>query len=153
DPAAPPTLAAQADFLWGAPGADLPLEGETRIAMARDLPGHPGFLFGLEDEPFAAGYAALAPATTDAAGAAQIPLAVPESGPVSRPLTLTATLRVRDGSGRPVERSETRPLLPAAPLIGVRPLFVGAVDEGCTAGVEAIAHCADLAPSSLAAVS
>ncbi|WP_297977225.1 alpha-2-macroglobulin family protein, partial [uncultured Amaricoccus sp.] len=153
DPAAPPTLAAQADFLWGAPGADLPLEGETRIAMARDLPGHPGFLFGLEDEPFASGYAALAPATTDAAGAAQIPLAVPESGPVSRPLTLTATLRVRDGSGRPVERSETRPLLPAAPLIGVRPLFEGAVDEGGTAGFEAIALGADLAPASLAAVS
>ena len=112
DPAAPPTLSARADFLWGAPGADLPLEGETRIAMARDVPGHPGFLFGLEDEPFTSGYAALAPATTDAAGAAQIPLAIPESGPVSRPLALTATLRVRDGSGRPVERSETRPILP-----------------------------------------
>ena len=152
DPAAPPTLSAQADFLWGAPGADLPLEGETRIAMARDVPGHPGFLFGLEDEPFTSGYAALAPATTDAAGAAQIPLAIPESGPVSRPLALTATLRARDGSGRPVERSETRPILPAAPLIGIRPLFDGAVDEGGTAGFEVIALGPELAPTGLAAV-
>ena len=76
----------------------------------------------------------------------------PATGPVSRPLDLTATLRVRDGSGRPVERSLTRPLLPAAPLIGLRPLFDGAVDEGGTAGFEAIALGPDLAPTDLAAV-
>ena len=121
--------------------------------MAREVPGRPGFQFGLDDEPFSSGYAALAPATTDATGAAEIPLVLPETGPVSRPLTVTATLRVRDGSGRPVERSETRPLLPAAPLIGVRPLFSGAVDEGGTAGFEAIAVGTDLAPTDLAGVS
>ena len=33
DPAAPPTIEARADFLWGAPGADLALEGETRVAV------------------------------------------------------------------------------------------------------------------------
>ena len=38
-------------------------------------------------------------------------------------------------SGRPVERSVTRPMLSAAPLIGVRPLFDGAVDQGANAGV------------------
>ena len=74
--------------------------------------------------PSASGYAAARrrppPTPTAPRG---IPLAVPETGPVSRPLDLTATLRVRDGSGRPVERSLTRPLLPAAPLIGLRPLF------------------------------
>ena len=66
DPAKPPLLDARADFLWGAPGADLALEGETRVAMARDVPGRPGFLFGLEDEPFDAGYAGLNSATTGA---------------------------------------------------------------------------------------
>ncbi|MFO1209776.1 MAG: alpha-2-macroglobulin family protein [Amaricoccus sp.] len=152
DPAKPPVLDARADFLWGAPGADLALEGETRVAMARDVPGRPGFLFGLEDEPFDAGYAALNPATTGADGTAELPLVLPQSGPVSRPLTLTATLRVRDGSGRPVERSLTRPLLPPAPLIGVRPLFDGAVDQGGTAGFEAIALGPDLAPTELKAV-
>ena len=120
--------------------------------MARELPGRPGFVFGLEDEPFVSGYAALPAATTDADGAAAIPLTLPAVGPVSRPLALTATLRVRDGSGRPVERSVTRPLLPAAPLIGVRPLFEGSVDEGGTAGFEAIALGPDLAPADLAAV-
>ena len=106
DPAAPPTLDARAAFLWGSPGTGLALEGETRVAMARDLPGRQGFVFGLEDEPFTAGYAALAPATTDAAGAARVPLAIPASGPVSRPLTLTATLRVRDGRGRQADHPQ-----------------------------------------------
>ena len=152
DPAAPPTLHARADFLWGAPGVGLALEGETRVAMARELPGRPGFVFGLGDEPFVSGYAALPAATTGADGAAAIPLTLPAVGPVSRPLALTATLRVRDGSGRPVEQSVTRPLLPAAPLIGVRPLFDGSVDEGGTAGFEAIALGPDLAPADLAAV-
>ena len=73
DPAAPPTLEARADFLWGAPGAELALEGETTVAMARELPGRPGFVFGLEDEPFVSGYAALPAATTDADGAARDP--------------------------------------------------------------------------------
>ena len=70
-------------------------------------------VFGLEDEPFTSGYAALAagrPPTRPAPRRSRSPL--PEAGPVSRPLDLTATLRARDGSGRPVERSETRPLLP-----------------------------------------
>lgn len=153
DPGAPPLLAAHAKFLWGAPGADLPLDGETRTAMARELPGRPGFVFGLEDEPFTSGYASLAPATTDAAGDATLPLAIPESGAVSRPLTVTATLRVSDGSGRPVERSESRPLRPPAPLIGLRPLFDGAVDEGGTASFEAIALDPGLQPTDLPAIS
>jgi uncharacterized protein YfaS (alpha-2-macroglobulin family) len=90
---------------------------------------------------------------TDAEGSARIPLALPEVGSVSRPLVVTATLRVRDGSGRPVERSVSRPLLPEAPLIGLRPLFDGAVDEGGTAGFEAIALGPDLAPIDLRGVS
>ena len=150
--ATPPKLTARAEFLWGAPGGDLGLEGETTIVMSRAVPRHPGFLFGLEDEPFASGYAALAPTTTDVAGEAEMALAIPATGPVSRPLELRTTLRVRDGSGRPVERGEERPMLPPAPLIGVRPLFDGAVDEGGAAGFEAIALGPDLAPAALAGV-
>ena len=81
-----------------------------------------------------------------------IPLALP-AGRAGQPAAgADRDARVRDGSGRPVERSVTRPLLPAAPLIGVRPLFEGAVDEGGTAGFEAIALGRDLAPTDLAAV-
>ena len=146
DPAVGAVLEAQTDFLFGAPGADLPLEGDVMVSLAREVPGHDGYVFGLEDEPFGTAYAQLpAGLTTDAEGAARIELPMPQVGPVSRPLQLTATLRVRDGSGRPVERSVTRPMLSAAPLIGVRPLFDGAVDQGASAGFEVIALGPDLA--------
>lgn len=149
DPAAGLAVAVAADFLFGAPGAGLSLEGEARLALARDLPGRPGYVFGLEDEPYQTGYAALPPTTLDAKGAARVEVPAPPLGPVSRPLTLTATFRVSDGSARPVERSLTRPVLPAAPLIGVKPLFDGAVDQGGVARFEVQAVGPDLAPLAL----
>jgi len=153
DPARGATLAAEAEFLWGAPAAEVALEGEVSIGLLRALPGHEGYVFGLEDEPFASGWAALpAGLAADADGRATIPLPLPEIAPSSRPRELVATLRARDGSGRPVERSLTRPLLPPEPLIGLRPLFEGAVDEGGTAAFEAIALGPDLARAALGPV-
>lgn len=152
DPAAGLSVQAAADFLFGAPGAGLALEGEATVAMGRTLPDRPGYVFGLESEPFQSGYAALPLTTTDAEGRAAFGVGVPETGPVSRPLTLTATLRVADGSNRPVERSMTRPILPAAPLIGVKPLFDGAVQQGGVARFEIAAVGPDLAPLALGAV-
>lgn len=140
DPDAGAVLDLQADYLFGAPGAGLALEGEVSVQMTREVPGFAGYRFGLEDEPYQSGYEPLTGGLmTDAQGQARLPLPIPDIGPVSRPLELTATLRASDGSGRPVERSLTRPLTPANPLIGIRPLFEGAVDEGGTASFEAIA--------------
>ena len=150
DPARGAELSVRADYLYGAPGADLALEGEVTLSLARGVPGFPGYVFGREDEPFQSGYLALpAGLTTAADGTARIALALPPLGPVSRPVEMTATLRASDGSGRPVERSLTRPVLPAAPLIGVKPLFDGAVDEGGTAGLELIALDPSLARTDL----
>jgi hypothetical protein len=140
------TIMAQVDYLFGAPGAGLPLEGETEVRPGRGLPGFDGYVFGLEDEPFRSEYAALPVGLgTDADGAARIEAITPAAWPTTRPLELTATVRVREGSGRPVERTLSRPLRPATPLIGLRPLFDGAVDEGGTARFEALAVGPDLA--------
>jgi alpha-2-macroglobulin len=43
------------------------------------------------------------------------------------------TVRVAEGSGRPVERQIVKALTPSAPLIGVKPLFDGVVGEGSEA--------------------
>jgi uncharacterized protein YfaS (alpha-2-macroglobulin family) len=140
DPATGAELQVRADYLYGAPGADLALEGEVTLGLARSLPDFPGYVFGREDEPFQSGYQALpAGLVTGPDGTARIALDLPPLGPVSRPVEMTATLRASDGSGRPVERSLTRPVLPDAPLVGVKPLFDGAVDEGGTASLELIA--------------
>lgn len=150
DPAKGAELSVRADYLYGAPGADLALEGEVTLGLARSVPGFPGYVFGREDEPFQSGYRALpAGLTTAADGTARVALDLPPLGPVSRPVEMTATLRASDGSGRPVERSLTRPVLPAAPLIGVKPLFDGAVDEGGTASLELVAVDPRLVPTDL----
>ncbi len=153
DPAAGVVIEARADYLFGAPGAGLAVEGEVTVALARDVPGFAGYLFGLEDEPYRSGYAPLPGGLiTDGTGRIEAALSLPELGPVSRPLQMTATVRVADGSGRPVERSLTRSVLPEGPLIGVKPLFGDAVDEGGTAAFDVIAVGRDLAPEALAAV-
>jgi uncharacterized protein YfaS (alpha-2-macroglobulin family) len=140
-----PVLEVAARYLWGAQGAGLAVEGEVTLAPGRELPGFGGYVFGLEDEPFRSGFASLPRGlVTDAEGRLAIPLPIPEAAAFTRPMTLTAVLRMAEGSGRPVERELSRPLAPAAPLIGIRPLFDGAVDEGGSAGFEMIGVGEDL---------
>ncbi len=50
DPSTPPTISLNARYLYGAPGAGLPVEGEVRLTAAKALPGFPGYRFGLANE-------------------------------------------------------------------------------------------------------
>lgn len=150
DPAALPPLGVEAHFLWGAPGAGLALEGEARVVPQRTLEAHPGYRFGLADEPTEAAVEPLPGGIeTDPAGRAQVPLLLPEAAPGTRPMALEAVVRLRDGSGRPVERRVERPLAPAAPLLGLRPLFDGTAEEGGTAEIDLLAIGPDLAARAL----
>lgn len=139
--AALPDLGLAARYLFGAPGADLQVEGEMRLTAATALPGWDGFRFGRHDEPFPPRFEALDLTQTDASGQATITLPRPDLGvDAVPPLEAAVTVRVREGSGRPVERTITRPLLPADPVIGIRPLFQGdAVSQGAEAGFQLVA--------------
>lgn len=136
---APPTVSLEASYLYGAPAADLPVEGRVEVAKANGLPGFPRFRFGLEDERIGTRVEPLPALTTGADGALAFILPIPEGNPVTAPLELTAVVQVIDGSGRPVERMLTRPLAPEGPKIGIRPLFEGAADEGSSARFELVA--------------
>jgi len=57
---------------------------------------------------------------------------------VTKPLTMTAVIRLRDSSGRPVERVLEKPLAPVSRLIGIKPLFETSVQEGGLARFEII---------------
>ena len=145
DPAALPQVSVTARYLYGAPGAGLAIEGETVVSVADELSGYPGFSFGLRDEAVAPRLEPLvAGGVTDDAGDATLSLLLPEIASVTRPLEITAQVRLREGSGRPVERTITRPLVPAGPQIGVKPLFNGAVPDGGEAAFEVIAVGPDL---------
>lgn len=139
-----PSVALQADFLFGAPAGGLSVEGETRIEALETLEAYPGYRFGLHDErvdpriePIAGGI------ETDPDGRAVVPLRLPQVSVSTRLLQATAQLRVRDGSGRPVERSVSRSVLPDGVRIGIRPRFDGSVEEGGNAAFDLIAIGAD----------
>ncbi|RBO53690.1 alpha-2-macroglobulin family protein [Rhodovulum sp. BSW8] len=147
DPAAPPLLSVEARYLFGAPGADLPIEGEVRLAAVSGLPAYPGFVFGRYDASVAPAMAAIEGAgRTDAAGQARIGLSLPPLRTEGQPVEARITLRLSEGSGRPVERSLTRPVVPSGPMVGIRPRFDGDLPEGAEAGFDLIVLGADGQP-------
>ncbi|MCX8507503.1 MAG: alpha-2-macroglobulin, partial [Rhodobacteraceae bacterium] len=118
-------IAIAARYLFGAPGADLPIEGDYRITAADGLADWPGYQFGKYDESFSPSYDSISDAgQTDAEGNSTLFVTLPDLGPNSdRPLTARYAVRLTEGSGRPVERTIERPLYPAKPFIGIKPAF------------------------------
>lgn len=131
-----PPLTVAARYLFGAPAGDVAVEGTVTLRPQDTLEGYPGYRFGRHDEAPSAGAGSLPTASTDVAGKAQIPLVLPEMASEGRPVMAEATVRVTEGSGRPVERSIARPVLPDTPLIGIRPLFDDSVGQGAEAAFD-----------------
>ena len=126
-----PDLTVSARYLFGAPGANLAIEGETLLRAADGLASHPGYVFGRYDTPFDAQLAVFETGqTTGADGEALVPVTLPDVADPGRPLEARITVRVAEGSGRPVERQVTEKLAPSIAMIGVKPQFDGVVGEG-----------------------
>jgi uncharacterized protein YfaS (alpha-2-macroglobulin family) len=70
-------------------------------------------------------------------------LPFPDVDPQGRPMQARATLRLSEASGRPVERSITRPVAPPTPMIGIRPA-AEEFEEGTEARFKVIAVGPDL---------
>ncbi len=137
-----PPLSIDARYLFGAPGAGLEVEGDIRMSALTALDAFPGYVFGRYDEPFSPYRDALYDTgATDEQGKATVPVAFPDLGEAAnRPLEARIAVRLKEGSGRPVERQITRRILPDAPVIGIKPLFDdGTVPEGAEARFDLIA--------------
>lgn len=142
-----PPLTISARYLFGAPGADLPIEGSVRLSAIRELNGFKGYRFGRYDEPVNPRTRFLSETgRTDATGKAVVGLEMPEMNVSGVPLEMRATIRVSEGSGRPVERQITQALAPNGPMIGIKPMFDDVVPEGTEAQLQVIAIGADLTP-------
>lgn len=141
-----------ARYLFGAPGADLPIEGDYRISAADTLEAFPGFRFGKYDEFFSPYFDSIYEAgKTDADGNSTVFVLPPDLGPTAnRPLTARYAVRLSEGSGRPVERTIERTLLPATPVIGIKPAFKdGVTAENADAAFDLIAVGPDARPAAL----
>ncbi len=147
NPLAPPPLAVEARYLFGAPGADLAIEGEVRLSTSNTLDAFPGYHFGRHDDDRAVRSGTFpADLVTDEAGKADLRLPLSEIDALGRPLSARVTLRLSEASGRPVERSVTRAVAPETAMIGIKPAFDGTLSEGATARFDVIALGPDLSP-------
>ena len=144
---APPELRISARYLFGAPGADLPVDGEVRLEARREIAALRGFFFGRHDAERNVAVTSLPEGLrTDAEGTARLALPLADSASRDRPYELRATVRVREGSGRPVERSVTRQVAPLGSMIGIRPQFDAVLAEGSEARFDLQAFTPDLDP-------
>ncbi|MCP3880911.1 MAG: hypothetical protein GY701_21320, partial [Sulfitobacter sp.] len=136
-PGQPVPLSVAGRYLFGAPAANLVIEGEALLRPARDpFEGFTGYRFGLSDEPTLSTRAPLQGlAPTDGDGKARFDASLPDRPETTGLLEAQLVLRMREGSGRAVERVLTLPVAPAAPMIGIKPLFENdQVAEGGSAG-------------------
>lgn len=143
-----PQIGVAARYLFGAPGAGLASEGELTLRAAQNLPGFEGYVFGRYDEPFDTIYDSLDAGETDETGAEQIWASIPDYGlEAARPLQATFNVRLREGSGRPVERIISRLVMPPEPVLGVKPMFADdTVPEGAEARFQLVALGPNLKP-------
>jgi uncharacterized protein YfaS (alpha-2-macroglobulin family) len=125
-------------FLYGAPAADLELEGEVTIAPAKERAGFAGFAFGLADEETEAARQTLDDLpSTDQAGRARLAVTLDKPPASSHPLEATLAIRMAEPGGRAVERKLVLPVTPSGPMIGIKPLFSGrSLADGASANFD-----------------
>lgn len=149
----PMQLSLDARWLFGAPAADLPVEGNLWMAPRTSLPQFPGYSFGRYDSDTQPNAINLPGGTTDAQGHFATLITLPDTDPADqRPFDARLVLDIREGAGRPVEREVSKLVMPAQPVIGIKPNFEGySLPENSNASFSVIALSPDLTPQKMQA--
>jgi alpha-2-macroglobulin len=123
----PATIKIDGRYLYGAPAAQLGLEGEINISARDKGPaGFEAWQFGLEDEHFAPQRKAMeALPSTDNNGHAEVKAELPALSQTTKPLKADVILRLREPSGRVLVEATSFDVRPAKPFIGIKPQFSG----------------------------
>jgi len=128
-------------FLYGAPASELQLEGDLLVAPAAERPGFAGYQFGVADEETTSNERTPIEnlPETDANGVATFPVSLAKPPTSTRPQEAQIFIRMAEAGGRAVERKVVLPVVPAAAMIGVKPLFGDKnVAEGDKAGFDVV---------------
>ena len=136
---APARIELEGKYLYGAPAGRHALEGEILIrAKNRNPAAFRGYHFGLADEKFKPVRKSLDRLPhTDDDGRAVVTASLPALPETTKPLEAQVTLRLRDPSGRTIERDISFPVKSQTPLIGIKPLF-DSLDENSTAAFDVV---------------
>ena len=129
-----------ADYLYGAPAANLPAEGEIVVLKdERPYPDWPGYRFGLTEESFRPQRKKLPFEVTDDAGKISASVNVDWAEDTTLPLKAVVRAGVFELGGRPATGSLTLPLRNRANALGLRPRFdMDALGEGSEARFDLI---------------
>jgi len=137
------TVTVDGRYLYGAPAADLSLEGEIVVSTTREWDGFPRYQFGLADEGDDDAQSTRTELqdlpVTDEDGKSVFDVTVTDVPSTTRLLTGDVVVRMREGSGRAVEQTLDLPIRSEQPAIGIKPEFDGSVPEGSTAAFKVIA--------------
>jgi alpha-2-macroglobulin len=137
---APAELDVAGRFLYGAPAANLDLDGDVTIAAAKERSGFAGYQFGLADDEIDPTRQSLDDLpSTDDAGNAKFSVNLDKPPQSTHPLEAQISIRMAEPGGRAVERKITLPVTPGGNMIGVKPLFQGrSLADGASANFDVI---------------
>ena len=127
-------------FLYGAPAANLDLEGDLTVAVAKERTGFAGYQFGLANEEVEPVQQPLddLPAT-DAAGKASFSVNLDKLPSSTHPLEAQIAVRMAEPGGRAVEHKVTVPVTASGNMIGVKPEFSGrSLADGASATFDVV---------------
>ncbi len=151
----PVSVTVEGRYLYGAPAAGLSLEGALEVKTTRERAGHKGYLFGLATEEGGAKQQFPLEDLTplDAQGRTSFDIALQTTRSTSRPQTADLVVRLREGSGRAVERRQGLNVRATRVMLGVRPDFEGGqAGENAQAGFSLIAVAPDGRTTDMAGV-
>ena len=128
-------------FLYGAPAADLRVQGE--IVLRQDMAPYPdfkGFKFGLVQETWRPKRRELPETKTDAKGQASLPIALDGRPETTRPLKAEVRVSLIEAGGRATARVISLPVRGQPLAIGVKPMAGDdVVGEGRAAAFQIVA--------------
>lgn len=138
-------LRIQAQYLFGAPGAGLNVEGRVTLRARDEVEGFKGYRFGRHDEFFSPRTEFFSGEKTDGDGVSFVNLYFPDVEVKGRPMEARVVTSVLEGSGRPVERRLTHPVASKGPMIGIKPSFEeDVIAEGSDAAFRIVGLTPDL---------
>ncbi|MCJ9427534.1 alpha-2-macroglobulin family protein [Kordiimonas marina] len=130
----------QADFLYGAPGADL--TGTLSTTLAADpapFKEWKRYHFGLVQDEFSGEKLNSLPLKTDATGLARVALVANKLPDTTLPLRAKLTAEIQDVGGRPVQDAVWLPVKHAPVMLGVRAEQDGSFEENTPAALSVVA--------------
>lgn len=138
-PGKPAEVTLSGRFLYGAPAANLELNGNLLVSAAKERPGFPGYQFGTAERVDSEQQAIDDLPSTDDEGKAKFEVSLDQVPTTERLLEARITIQLAESGGRAVERKLTLPIAPSTDMIGVRPLFNGrSLGESDNAGFDVI---------------